>query len=397
MRRPSTWKILGLMAASLAVAAAGIGLWIHFRIQAQWEAMVREVDALLDHIDSRPSLRRPSDPGVVRGNAWEDYLAAGAALPRLNSSKPPPFEDPLAYPMHRLLEGTRRANSRFPYPPELRRECRLPNDFQSPSGVAQTIGGIWTRSLFDQGKSRTGIDLLMDMATFGVDLADRAFDTDVMDGYLVIAENFRALHEQLRTRTFSKEDLLHLAGRLERLDRAWPDHETALRADLAALGLLLILEDREGEPMHSFSGYDRIRRDWRTLYSSRLHALRQYRKAEAILRQVSEMQKLPAESAQPALNAIRKELMASRDPLFTTFYHVNFVEETRRLRAQGRLMQMAARAAATGGAVELEDPMGGTLRVVTSERRVVVRRIAAGSSSSEVYEPPEVVLELDRK
>src|SRR4026209_2677902 len=123
MRRPSTWKVLGLIAASMAVATAGIGLWIRFRIQAQWEGMVREVDALLDHIDSRPSLRKPSDPGVVQGNAWQDYLAAGAAISRLTPLKPPPFEDPLAYPMHRLLEGTRRVNSRFPYPPELRREC----------------------------------------------------------------------------------------------------------------------------------------------------------------------------------------------------------------------------------------------------------------------------------
>jgi hypothetical protein len=397
MRRPSTWKIAALVAAASVSAVAGLGLWVHFRIQAEWEAVVRQVDETLDRVNSRPSRRAA---GALPGNGWDDYLKAAPAVAALSRKSLLEETDPAGstHPLSLLLQGTRRATARYPFPEIRRRDYLLPPALQNTASGVLAVGNPSAKVLFDKGKRREAIDLLLDESIFGLDLWDRGFETDVLDGQGVVRQCFVDLEAMIVSRTLGKDDLLHLLGRLQHLDSSWPDHEIALQNDLLDLGMLLIREDRDEEIRLRFSDHERVRREWRTLYSSRFLAVRQFRNAEAILRRVSDTQKLPIEIAHPTIFRIHQEAQASPDPLMSTFYHVLYGTSSRTMRAQGRLMQMAARYLTTGELVELSDPMGGKLQAAAAGERVVFRRIGVISDAAPPPSGPEdIVVETERK
>jgi hypothetical protein len=392
-RRRSRRKVLGVVALTAVLALAALAVSLRVGIDRRWEAFERELGDMLAQVNDRAPRRTPHEDARHPGNAWDDYLALRTIVPNwsgteLNilyhyAARSDQSDSAAALLLlsattgftDLLSRGARRKECRYPFPEEERRWPRLPEDhFQHVAARAALVARSRARALLDEGKTREAVDLLLDLAVFGRDLADRSFDTDTMDGFGALDHALRGLQTLVISGRLRAEELLVLDRRLKALDDDWPDHDVALRSDLLGVGLLLVREDRAGGSMHEFSRRPRIRRHWRTFASTRLRALETFGEVRDRIRRVIDASRLPLEAGDPIIQAIDLEMRDSEDPLWGLCYNVGRLSSIRYQRCRLRLFRLAVHGRATGELLKLEDPMGGLLKIAETGNALRVWR-----------------------
>jgi hypothetical protein len=384
-RRFSTRKILGAILVVLLLGTGSFSAWAWQRATQSWGRFEARVEMMLGRMNARKNLRKSSEFAPLPGNAWEDYAAARRLLPLtwtgpdLGVLSSYEWRHPKADPknvrmlveeasvfLDRILQGTHRLDGTYPHV-EHRRNQNQGDPYDLIASRARMIGMCRVRLLLEDRKIPEAVDLLLDLAVFGLDLLHRNIQIDVPGGLGCLSGVLKELRQILLAGELTPQELLRLDRRLEALDASWPDPRDAVEGDLLYLGLLLLEEDRRGKSLHEWGDRPRIRRTWSTFYSSRLRALQVYQKAEQYVGRALDAERLPVEEGNPLRTQLPLEMRNNPDPLFSLFYNIDRGVVFRRLQTRLRLARMVVHHLATGETLRLEDPLGGTLHLSLQE------------------------------
>jgi hypothetical protein len=380
-RARRTLTVVGGILAFLAAVAVGLVLWVRAAEERGWKAMEARVGELKAQSAGR-SFSRPVLRGTpVPGNAWDEYLQAGAKSRTLFVEFPLEKENPprrSTVEVH--LKGYESAIGHF-------REGVRRSELRNPivSGRQFNLHALsrlivhQSRLMVEDGKLRQAAELLTDLALFGSDLSRNAESNS--EGAASVARTFAL--DELRTLiaeiNLSKDCLEGLDRELAVLDVAAPDRVVILSNNTAALGAAILEHGESWMEAPWIGTNDPPKFDWRHLFSRRLLGVALFNRAEGWNRRAGEAARMPWPKAEEIHRAIQSESDGLPD-IYSSHALSSHAWSgwMRALLAKIRLLRAGVRFKLTGEVLSLEDPFGDRLQhEVTDGRRLKVWSVGA--------------------
>lgn len=412
-KKMSVWKLIGVIAASIAGALVLIYVWLavvgNRRFGEMEKVLVERTAEATARDASRPVLRGTAVPG----NGWTDYALALAEVEKLKAERSAlgefagrgPKADRAkvegilaAHPevLERLRQGAARATGQYPYVWEDGFSGKSPGLLSS-----QTMGNMAvarSRFLSDEGKAREAAELLLDCCQFARDLGHNASLISEMISSAIYALALDDLRDLVLGGKLSREDLLEVDRELAILDASYPSHAVSLANEVVGAGWGLRRGGEEGTGMEGVFMLGKFGGPGRLLVADAFDTYGYF------LRRAGSADAKPwAESMR-----IQSELEAEVQKLWNPISKImipgllSSCRVGRERRSQIRLLRVAARFRATGEVADLDDPFGTKLVVSrTGDHLKVwsVNRDGVDDGGAGAWKPQagrDIVLEADK-
>lgn len=380
MRRPRALA-LALIGTAVALGATTIALklWIEATESRRWEEMRDRLAQLAAEARSRDPGRTVLRGAPTPGNAWQDYDPALLTLKSMDWMLVLEFLDrnPQADPAKvrawvdqsaPALQGLRRGVTRTHLQRDIEREATLPA--RNPVTALSALSRCRARFLAESGKAREAVELLLDTAQFAEDSARHGALADALTGASILSTVLEDLKPLLVSGGLSPGELLDASRELDLLDRTYPSEGDAFVNDARLIGLSFLSSGNAKKYFEEYFGQNRKAFAGRYGFSDRIMM------ADAFETYLRLMERMKAARQRPwrEAAAINRECLAQwredSNPLLRALYDIygypsaqNWVarDRFREVRAQLRLIRMAAHYRATGALLDLEDPYGAKL------------------------------------
>jgi hypothetical protein len=386
-RRVPAWKILGGFLAALALAAGAVVFWVRSVADRGWADMESRVAELKAEVERRPPARPLLRGEAVAGNAWDDYMAAAATLPkgivptplpaflnRDNNANVATVRD-FVFAHDKALDliraGTRRAEVRPSFHWD---QGYLPVDFdQGPAMTFRDLGACKSRFLREEHRVREAMELLLDLAQFGRDLCQNTYPETECLGLWTWDRVGDELADLVTARTLSPEERRDLDRELAILDGNWPNPEAGMLNQSLVLGSGLMQEVKMGSLLYGTPD-ERYLYSWRWAFSSRLRASSTFTRVDQWSREALHAQESTWSEEQRVCADLLEQVSSWLEPIvrWTAADPFKFPHRRRDVRSRLRLLRTAVHFSVTGEVLPLADPFGGQIHPVVREGRLKV-------------------------
>ncbi len=384
-RRVSAWKILAILAGSLVVLVIVVVLWIRSVGERRWAAMERSVRELHAETIARDASRPVLRGVAVAGNAWDDYaialkeiekLKGDTALgefvsrgPKADRAKVEGLLAVHAAALEPLCRGAARSHGQYPIVWQEGFAANVPGLLQSQR--LANLAVCRSRFLVEEGKLREAAELLLDTCQFGRDLGFNRVLITEMIALAIYGLALDELRDLILSGKLSREELLAVAGELERVDRSFPPHGFSMMNEALMAGWGFIkMEGGTEEERRSLgvSGLIGLGFARRLLYADAFDTELDFMKRAA------DLEGRPWDEAQKKGQEMVVESSRLKNPLSKIMVPgvLSSSLTGRERRAHLRLVLVAARYRATGETPDLDDPFGTKLRTSRSGDRLKV-------------------------
>lgn len=341
------------------------------------ESRTRELHAQARaRVAPRPVLRGESSPG----SAWEEYRRALSL-----AGKDPDLYQLDARELRRevldailrrhrgtlqhLRDGARRAEGQFPFDWTLGYSADAPS--LEPANRLAILVRQQARRSAQQGRGLEAAQLLLDLAQFARDHAENSFLIAVCIGTCIWEVVYEELRRLLMDRQLAGSDAARIEAELEILERSWPPIGPAFLNERLALGYGYEFSD---DPLLFPVEKDRWSR-WRAIVSPPRWKLEEALDTiDRAVQRAASASELPWPEAEASLEQLTREMDSSDNQYVQNFCPPmrNVVAMVRGIVAQIRVLRVAARFAATGEVLDLENPFGGRGSVSRSQGRLLI-------------------------
>lgn len=341
MRRISGGKILGIVAAAMALAFGSLWLWFRSAESRRWEEVGRLVEELSVEAAtrdvSRPVLR--GDP--VPGDAWKLYgpllAEAAAGTPRA---------DWKAAAVESLRRGVRRGSAGNPYALE---SVPMMSENAVEFGQMTLLQALGEA---EAGRRRQAAELMLDVGMYARDLGHNGNFGLQHASFTLLNEVADELLKLLRSMGSDRETPAQIARELEILDRALGRSGYVVLNELAREARALRTSEQ-----WEWWGYDISDAGWRHAFSRRLMA------AEGVSRLVAWTRRhLDDDEAQGSKREdfFWEECAGGGNGLLVVAARREdlWAADGRFVHARLHLLRLAAHFLATGEVLSIADPYG---------------------------------------
>jgi hypothetical protein len=378
--------MLLLSAGVLGLAVWGTVLLVRSLVDRGWKQMEAASDVIRKEVEARPK-ERPVLRGVaLPGNAWDDYGPAVASFGQIDWWKPgwkdiqhyngdakdvDPLQVEEMISTHRFVfealeRGARRRCGAYPYAWE-------EGDFRKEPGSTGTsavrnLALARARLLREEGHVREAVEALLDLAQFGRDLAQAAPSWNRLDGQSVLRDALEEFRLCLEQDQVDRELLKQLGSALEVLEGSLPEDRMFAPFDVMDLAYgyraskdLDATFSRSGcmcFPDHTLTPWS----SWRFGFSRRLMAVNAFGLARACAGASERAEGGGWSAYLRSKDEVTSLLQSSLNPLKHHGIHGGAPELYFGLKAQLRLLRVAACYRADGEIPDLEDPFGTRLK-----------------------------------
>ncbi len=365
---------LVLLLTPVALALVFLGGWIW--IDLRWYRMVREGRDSIE-ADRRAHAARTPLRGVPRpGNAWIEYERAsqlaepvakspsvlGSFLcrtPRSDIDKARSQVKACAEALDRLRKGA--ACDRIEVPLQISDSLASVHPAFMQLSYLVNLATADASIQFRDGNVSGAIDRLWDLAQMLLDLSRGAPGYNWM-WYSHLRSITLELAEWIKPGRLAPAELVAIGALLEAIDRNWIDWR--IRLDQVLLEHLLALGGAGPEALSEVKWPEL--RSWRYFGSTRWQFASAIQELRTAGERAKGLARRPWAEARPLFDRIRGDLEESKNPLVRKWslgIGWFFPQEDLKVRAELRLLRVAARYLADGTRLDLEDPFGGRLTI----------------------------------
>jgi hypothetical protein len=374
--------LLLLSATALAGLAVVVGV---IRLgDRKWEEMERKVRELQAEFEARSCRRPPLRAGAEPGNATADYEKAALPLASVNWLVS-------GSPIRTYLGGEGAVDAKEVesilgrYETSLELFRRAGRKEMGQALLDWGRGGIrFTPSLLvclveararlyvDSGRYREGMDLFLDMAQLGGDVARNGDVSAGLAGLNIQGTAFHGLKGLLVAGRLGSNDVMEMSRALEVLDQSFPSASDALINDLMLLGITFQNTRSTAKLRSAYTGFEEPVHPLALVKGvalpDRLLMANAFLFEFPLVQHAIEADRLPWSQARAIHSSIDEEIIAAHSSTLRPVYGSRLrgvsqiPRDFRERRAQLRLLRAAAHFAATGEVQALSDPFGSDLR-----------------------------------
>lgn len=366
MRRTSALKASGLLLGSLVAIAGAAVIWRWSLEHRRWhhlESRVAELRATADtRFRPRPVLRGTPIPG----NAWDDYLPALALV--ANAGDEPEtaegrrlWRSTCAPAVEILQRGTRRAEVGW-----ICVRARQGEDDREAGFLGQilSVGRIGVDRadlLLEEGKTREGIELALDLLKFAEDVAADGDERAQYSAWHLQETAMVVLEHALQGDRLTGDNCRQIDRELGQLDTTFPRLAPVLLGRLEQYGTWILKEAPLSDLVGCRATGAAIPTGWRELYSERMMKVAAFDTTDALITRLlrSDQSRTAEEEAQrDALDAGRAEAKNTYTKILTNPSYIPKSGRSRSLRSWMRALRVGAHFGATGEVLDLLDTEG---------------------------------------
>jgi hypothetical protein len=215
--------------------------------------------------------------------------------------------------------------------------------------------------LLDEGKSREGLELALDLLKFAEDVAADGDERAQVTAWHFQETAMIVLEHALQGDRLTAEHCRQIDRELAQLDATFPRLAPVLLGRLEQYGTWILKEASLTDLVGCRAGNAPIAAGWRELYSERLMKIAAFDRVDALITQLlrSDQGRTSEEMAQrDALDAGREEAKNAYVRIFTNPSYIPKSGRSRSLRSWMRTIRIAAHFGATGEALDLIDAEG---------------------------------------
>jgi len=405
-RRLATWKILGIVAAVLAVVLLATLLWIRSVTADRWARLEAELKVQAAAERARDAHRPVLRGTAVPGNAWDDYRLVVAELQKLPGKgklselvQRAPNADPSAgvaalaqggRALDLLARGASKESSRLGFDWEKGTSAGLPG--LGDMNAAVSLAVLKARALADEGRGRDAAAVLLDAAQFGRDVADDGPLIMGMIGMAMLMQAMDGIRELMPTA--NAETLADLERGLSVLDGGTPTYAACLRREHLAMAWTLILGNAD-LPGSGGGGWG---------FGLQLVCLNSYSQNREFLERSASASERGWSESLSVTKAINDEVQKSWNPMTKMIFPgLGSTEKVFRERlAQLRLLRVAVQWRRTAEVPGLDDPFGGKLHAAPTADGLKLWSVGpdgvdhGGKGEWKATPGPDIVLETKR-
>jgi hypothetical protein len=405
------------VALGLPLAVVALHLYIKSAETRRWEEMRTWCRKVAQEVRARDS-RRPVLRGeAVPGNAWDDY-AKGLALlkplkdlrvvndfydqsPEADRAKARAMVELHAAAIQSLLCGAARSDAR-----RISDWENYSNEYDWRLHRYSTLAACQARFLVEDGHPHEAMELLLDTAQYGEDLAG----SDGFIGLYVLSVVQSEIKGLLSPGKLSREDCRELARELELLDKSFPREADSYSISTMTVGFDYLRKETIEAALKPIGITEPVKPTWRYGFSDRLVLVDAFLAAQDYGRRMKEAADLPWNEARQMSERLAADQKETKNPMLRKLLHIQeslsnsfSTNIFRERRAQLRLLRGAAAYRASGEALLLDDPYGDKIHSAMSGSRL--KLWSAGydgidDGGSGGWDPrkggKDIVLEVDR-
>jgi hypothetical protein len=415
-------KLAAGVVAGIGVLGLAFYLYVRSAERRGWEEMRRYCEQKAWEARARDP-RRPVLRGVaVEGNAWDDYNQALASLAGASadlkaahdliySTKGDPAKVRAIVKVHApAIQALRRGVSRS--------SARRHVDWESaPDSLDTTpirfayLPVCKARFLLEDGSPREAMELLLDTARYGEDVALNGTHLDGLLGISILNTLQDELNRFLSSGALGPENLRRLETELEILDRAFPSAADAYGLEPMPGGFEYLRKPSIQEhlrPLGITNFQEPPVASWRYGFSERLVLVDAFQSGIQWAGRMKEAADKPWKEAREIQDRARARMADPKNPLIRELFRIQESlssspahDSFRDCRARLRLLRAAARFRATGELLALDDPYGDKIRSSITETRLKLWSVGAdgvddGGTGGWDSRGKDIVLEVDR-
>jgi hypothetical protein len=420
MRIPSGKILLATAPVALAFLAVALKLWIGHVETRRWEDLRSRLADLAHEVRARDGTRPALRGSPTPGNAWDDYQPALLKLrppdwqayedfisrsPKADRAKIEAWVISNAWALDALRRGVGRSAGRREIDWEAVPPAMIPG---YPLGA---LARCRARLQLEAGQPQEAAERLLEIAQFSGDAVRNGTVLDGILGAAILSFALEDLKDLVLSKLLSREDLLEIGRKLERVDRGYPREGDLYVNDALMTGYCLFHSGDVKTFYEKFGVAHPKISAWRYGFSERIMMAEAFDVDLKLARRRSEKADGPWIEAATVQQEVRCEQDAVTNPLFTVtkliFTDSSSLTNHRRSvlrerRAQLRLLRGAAHYRATGELLLQEDPYGDRLLSTTTGDRAKLWSVAGdgrddgGDGGWTRDKGKDIVLEVDR-